>query len=52
MPIVTVGIDLAKNVYAIHGLDATGKPVLRSPRVPCAELTTLIALFPTCLVGM
>jgi len=26
-PIVTIGIDLAKNVLAIHGVDATGKPL-------------------------
>lgn len=26
--IVTIGIDLAKNVFALHGVDATGKPVL------------------------
>ncbi len=25
MTIVTIGIDLAKNVFAIHGVDATGK---------------------------
>ena len=23
--IVTIGIDLAKNVFAVHGVDATGK---------------------------
>jgi hypothetical protein len=28
MAIVTVGIDLAKSVFAVHGVDATGKPVL------------------------
>jgi transposase len=28
MAIVTVGVDLAKNVFAVHGVDATGKPVL------------------------
>jgi hypothetical protein len=28
MAIVTLGIDLAKNVFAVHGVDATGKPVL------------------------
>ena len=28
MTIVTVGIDLAKNVFAVHGVDETGKPVL------------------------
>lgn len=28
--IVTVGIDLPKNVFAVHGIDATGKR-LHSP---------------------
>ena len=28
MTIVTIGIDLAKNVFAVHGVDATGKPAL------------------------
>ena len=26
--IVTFGIDLAMNVFAVHGVDATGKPTL------------------------
>ena len=26
--IVSLGIDLAKNVFALHGVDAAGKPVL------------------------
>jgi transposase len=29
MKITTVGIDLAKNVFQIHGVDDHGKPVLR-----------------------
>jgi transposase len=28
MPIVTIGIDLAKNVFAVHGVDETGKAML------------------------
>ena len=28
MTIVTVGIDLAKNVFAVHGVDAGGRPAL------------------------
>lgn len=27
--VVTIGIDLAKNVFAVHGVDATGRIVLR-----------------------
>jgi len=29
MNITTVGIDLAKNVFQVHGVDARGKVVLR-----------------------
>ena len=28
MNIITVGIDLAKNVFAVHGVDDNGKPAL------------------------
>ena len=34
MSIVTIGIDLAKNVFAVHGVDEAGKPILIKPRVP------------------
>ena len=50
--IVTIGIDLAKNVFAVHGVDATGKPVLLRPSVPRAKLLELIAALPPCLIGM
>lgn len=29
MEITTIGIDLAKHVFQIHGVDSTGKAVLR-----------------------
>ncbi len=29
MKITTIGIDLAKEIFAIHGVDAHGKTVLR-----------------------
>ncbi len=28
MSIITVGIDLAKNIFAVHGVDKNGKAVL------------------------
>jgi hypothetical protein len=31
--IVTIGIDLAKNVFAAHSVDATGKPALVRPNM-------------------
>jgi transposase len=52
MAIVTLGIDLAKNVFALHGVDATGKPVLVRPSVPRGKLLELVASLPPCLVGM
>lgn len=52
MSIITLGIDLAKNVFAVHGVDEAGKPALIKPRVPRGQLLTLIAQLPPCLIGM
>jgi transposase len=52
MAIVTVGIDLAKNVFAVHGVDVAGKPALVRPSVARGKLLELIATLPPCLVGM
>jgi transposase len=52
MAIVTVGIDLAKNVFAVHGVDSAGKPVLTRPNVPRGKLLELVASLPPCLIGM
>ena len=52
MSIVTVGIDLAKNVFAVHGVDETGKPVLVRPVVKRAALLELIGKLPPCLIDM
>jgi hypothetical protein len=34
MGILYVGIDFAKNVFAVHGVDEHGKPALVRPSVP------------------
>jgi hypothetical protein len=34
MAIVSVGIDLAKDVFAVQGVDESGKPALVRPSVP------------------
>lgn len=52
MSIITIGIDLAKNVFAVHGVDDNGKPVLVRPKVSRVELLSLIAQIPPCLIGM
>jgi hypothetical protein len=46
MGIITVGIDLAKNVFAVHGVDETGRAVLVKPKVRREELPGLIANLP------
>ncbi len=50
--IVTIGIDLAKHIFAVHGVDATGKPALVRPNVPRSKLLELIASLPPCLIGI
>ncbi|MEI2614291.1 MAG: IS110 family transposase [Methylotenera sp.] len=52
MNIITVGIDLAKNIFAVHGVSETGQAVLMKPRVPRDQLLALIAQLPPCLIGM
>jgi hypothetical protein len=41
--IVTVGIDLAKNVFSVHGVDEAGKATLVRPDVSRSKLLELIA---------
>ena len=50
--IVTIGIDLAKNVFAVHGVHAAGKPVILRSSVPLAKLLELIAALSPCLISM
>ncbi len=52
MAIVTLGIDLAKNVFALHGVDATGKAVPVHPRVPRGKLVEVVGSLAPCLIGM
>jgi len=52
MAILFVGIDLAKNVFAIHAVDEHGKAVLVRPSVQRARLHQLVAALPACTIGM
>ena len=52
MAIVTVGIDLAKSVFAVHGINEAGKPELVKPTVPRSKLLELIVSLPPCTIGM
>jgi len=46
-----VGIDLAKNVFSLHGVDAAGKTLLRRT-VRRDRLAETVAALPPCLIGM
>jgi len=52
MSILYVGIDLAKNVFAVHGVDASGTARLRQPKVSRVQLHALVASLPRCVIGM
>jgi transposase len=52
MAILYVGIDLAKSVFAVHGVNEAGKAELVRPSVARAKLAELIAALPPCVVGM
>src|ERR1700693_1336538 len=49
--ISTIGLDLAKNVFQVHGIDVAGKVLVRK-QVRCAEVPEFFAAWPPCLVGM
>ena len=52
MAILFVGIDLAKSVFAVHGVNDAGKPELVRPSVPRNKLLELIATLAPCTIGM
>ncbi len=52
MTIVFVGIDLAKNVFALHGVDEAGKAVLVRPVVRRDQLLEAVIKLPPCTIGM
>lgn len=51
MKITTVGIDLAKNVFQVHGVDERGKAVLKK-QLRRDQMATFFVNLPPCLIGM
>jgi transposase len=49
--ITVLGIDLAKNSFQLHGINAEGKVALRK-KVSRSQLSSFIANLPQCLIGM
>jgi transposase len=51
MKITTVGIDLAKNVFQVHGVDELGKAVLRK-QLRRVQVAVFFGNLPPCVIGM
>ncbi|MEO5325197.1 IS110 family transposase [Mesorhizobium sp. CC13] len=49
--VTTVGLDLAKRVFQVHGADAKGRPVLQK-KLRREEVLSFFAKLPPCVVGM
>ena len=51
MQITTIGLDLAKNVFQVHGIDAAEKVVVRK-QLRRSQVLAFFKALPACLVGM
>ena len=51
MQITTIGLDIAKNVFQVHGIDAAEKVVVRK-QLRRGQMMKFFAVLPPCLVGM
>ena len=49
--ITTIGLDLAKHVFQVHGIDAQGTTVLRK-RLRRGQVLAFFSRIPSCLVGL
>ncbi|OAN77380.1 hypothetical protein A8B82_13010 [Sulfitobacter sp. EhC04] len=48
--IITVGLDLAKNVFQVHGADGTGRAALRK-KLRRAQVLEFFSQLPPCVRG-
>ena len=51
MQISTIGLDIAKNVFQVHGIDAAEKVVVRK-RLRRRQVLEFFKALPRCLIGM
>jgi hypothetical protein len=51
MQIKTIGLDIAKNVFQVHGIDAAEKVVVRK-QLRRSQMLAFFKLLPPCLIGM
>jgi len=51
MQVTTIGLDIAKNVFQVHGIDANEKVVLRK-QLRRSQVIAFFKALPPCLIGM
>jgi transposase len=51
MSVTTIGIDLAKSVFQVHGVSAAGATIVKK-KLRRSEVKTFFEALPPCLVGM
>src|SRR3989442_15672428 len=51
MQITTIGLDIANNVFQVHGIDAAEKVVVRK-QLRRSKVIAFFEAMPPCLVGM
>jgi transposase len=51
MQITTIGLDIAKNVFQVHGIDAKEKMVVRK-QLRRSQVIAFFKALPPCLIGM
>ena len=49
--VTTIGLDLAKHVFQVHGVDASGTVVLRK-QLRRGQVVAFFAALPRCVVGL
>jgi transposase len=51
MEVNTIGIDLAKNIFQVHGCDKSGKKIFKK-KLGRSKVLEFMANQPKCLVGI
>lgn len=51
MQVTTIGLDIAKSVFQVHGVDERGRAVLRK-RLARAKVLEFFAKLPPCVIGL
>ena len=51
MQVTTIGLDIAKNVFQVHGIDAAEKVIVRK-QLRRSQVLDFFKALPSCLVGV